>query len=237
MLDNKFWKNYMRVFDVMNIVIPYQELLEKICQELVIKNGELILDAGSGTGSLSLKIKNYGGRVISIDNSNEALEIHIRKDSTAETVFADLTKPLNFPDNYFDKIACILTLHSIKYSDRQFVIDEFFRILKPGGKIVLANPCTTFSPLRIFLDHLKKDIKKSGFLKVLSDTFTKLGDTIKMFYYNLIIEKESKKGEYKMLNIHEQEMMLGKSGFVNISETIIIYAKSAVLNSAYKNEF
>jgi len=39
MLDDKFWKNYMRVFDVMNMAIPYQELLEKVCQELEIKKG------------------------------------------------------------------------------------------------------------------------------------------------------------------------------------------------------
>ena len=152
----------MRVFDVMNMAIPYQELLEKVCQELEIKKGELILDAGSGTGNLAVKIKNYGGRVIAADNSRETIKIHVQKDPDAETVFADLTKPLNFPDNYFDKIVCILTLHSIKYNERQFVINEFFRVLKSGGKIVLANPCTTFSPSRIFLEHIKKDIKKSG---------------------------------------------------------------------------
>ena len=44
MLDSKFWKRYFKVYDVLNLLIPYQELLETICDELDIKPGEKILE-------------------------------------------------------------------------------------------------------------------------------------------------------------------------------------------------
>ena len=37
MLDSKFWTKYFKVYDVLNLLIPYQELLETICNELDIK--------------------------------------------------------------------------------------------------------------------------------------------------------------------------------------------------------
>jgi len=39
MLDSKFWRNYFKVYDVLNLLIPYQELLETICEKLDIKLG------------------------------------------------------------------------------------------------------------------------------------------------------------------------------------------------------
>ena len=44
MLDSKFWKRYFKVYDVLNLLIPYQELLNTICDELDIKPGEKILE-------------------------------------------------------------------------------------------------------------------------------------------------------------------------------------------------
>lgn len=53
MLNHKFWKKYFKDYDILNIVIPYQELLKTICEELDIKKGEKILEAGSGTGNFT----------------------------------------------------------------------------------------------------------------------------------------------------------------------------------------
>jgi hypothetical protein len=44
MLDARFWKKYFDVYDVLNLLIPYQELLETIFDELEIKPGEKILE-------------------------------------------------------------------------------------------------------------------------------------------------------------------------------------------------
>ena len=40
MLDSKFRERYFKVYDVLNLLIPYQELLEDICKKkkLAMKN-------------------------------------------------------------------------------------------------------------------------------------------------------------------------------------------------------
>jgi len=36
MLGNNFWKRYFKVYDVLNLAIPYQELLKEIVRETII---------------------------------------------------------------------------------------------------------------------------------------------------------------------------------------------------------
>lgn len=32
MLDTKFWEKYFKAYDVLNVLIPYQELKNEVCQ-------------------------------------------------------------------------------------------------------------------------------------------------------------------------------------------------------------
>ncbi|MDD4333474.1 MAG: class I SAM-dependent methyltransferase [Patescibacteria group bacterium] len=234
MLSEKFWKKYFSVYDILNMVLPYRDLKREVCDELGIKKDDLVLDAGSGTGNFSLYLKNIGGHVISLDNSQSAIKIHHSKDHNAEICFADITQRLPFNVEEFDKIMCVLTLHVINSEKRLSILKEFFRILKPGGMLVLANPYENFNPFRIYTEHIKKDIKKSGLLKVLKEIFILFMPTIKMFYYNIKIEIVSKNQKSNFLKFDEQYMLLKKSGFVNLSDTKATYADSVIINKGYK---
>lgn len=55
MLDTNFWKKYFRDYDVLNVLIPYQELKNEIIKNLEIKNGDKVLDLGSGTGNIAIE--------------------------------------------------------------------------------------------------------------------------------------------------------------------------------------
>jgi len=234
MLDTKFWDKYFKVYDVLNIVIPYQELLNKICNELEIKPKEKILDAGSGTGNLAILIKRRGGNPVAFDNAKEALKRHKKKDNQAVIVYGDLAEKLPFSDNYFDKLCSNNVLYTIPKNKRGDVLREFYRVLKPGGKIVISNIHKGFSPFFIYWNHIKKDFQKRGFLKLIKDIFIMLPDTIKMFYYNAKIKKEHRAGDFDFLEINEQKDLLKEAGFVNISNNYNVYANQAILNSAYK---
>ena len=166
MFNEKFWVGYMKVFDVMALAIPYQEMINDIIDELNAKDNENILDAGSGTGILSVEMKKKcKPNIYALDNSQVALNIHKKKDPKTFFIKANLNKKLPFSDNYFDKIVCILTLHSIPKKNRVALISEFNRILKSKGKIVLVSPYVGFSSTRIFFEHFKRDLKRSGVLK------------------------------------------------------------------------
>jgi len=55
-----------------------------------------------------------------------------------------------------------------------------------------------------------------------------------MFYYNNLIKQEEKKNDKVLLSAHTPKKLLKEAGFKNISDTRILYSKSAIINSAYK---
>ena len=234
MLNSKFWARYFKVYDVLNLLIPYQELLETICDELDIKPGEKILEAGCGTGNLALKIKERGAEVIGLDNCKEALDIYRKKDPTAKVILADLREKLPFPDNYFDKVASNNTLYIIPKEKQLDTLKELYRVLKSGGKIIITNPIKGGKPIRIYFTGVKQSLKENGWPKTLKNLILMIIPTIKMLYYNSLIKKESEKGSYHFLDLNEQKELLKKVGFVNIFETKLVYARQNILNIAFK---
>ncbi len=236
MLDQKFWERYFKVYDVLNFVIPYQELLEEIAKEAQIRVGDLILEAGVGTGNLALVLKKYGAKVIGLDYSQAALKIYKTKDKEAETILHNLEDlPLPFSDNYFDKIVSNNTLYNISKSKQIEVLEEFKRILKPGGKIVLSNILKSYNPLVIYLDAVRLHFLKFGFISTLKLIFKMLIPTIKVFYYNFYIKREmGKEDKAGFSDVDEQKKLLLQAGFRKVSENKYVFSNQAIMNSAYK---
>lgn len=234
MLDSHFWKNYFKVYDILNIVIPYQELMRELLYNLNVKKNDLILDAGSGTGNLAILIKRRGGNVICIDSIEECLEIYKQKDPNAVVYKCDLTTKLPFPDNFFDKIVSNNVLYLIHPDKRGFVLKEFYRVLKPGGKIVLSNLRAGWKPIKIYLAHLSKEYEKNGLIKLVMKMTQMFVPTVKMFYYNAKIIREGNQGDFKFMKEGEQRILLQKYGFKDISKDKYVYADQAVLNFGFK---
>ena len=230
MLDSNFWRRYLEVYDFLNLIEPYRELLGVICDELEIRKGERILEAGCGTGNLVFKIKEEGALVVGLDNCREALEICRRKVPGIETVFADLSEKLPFPDNYFDKIASNNTLYAIPKEKQIDTLKELRRILKPGGKIVLANLRKGWNPLKVYFEGIRKNYSKEGLWLTFSKIVKASFPSVKIFYYNYLIQKENK---YHFFDLHEQEELLRQAGFSKISPEKIVYARQSILNSGY----
>jgi len=234
MLNAKFWKKYFKVYDVLNELIPYQELSNLIVSELDIKKGEEVLDAGSGTGNIALKVKEKGAIVSGIDISKEGIDIHRKKDSSAKLIVGDVAQPLPYSDDAFDKICSNNTLYTIPRENRKQIFVEFYRILKPGGKIVISNVIEGFSPRAIYFDHIKKETKQKGIFFTFWRILFLVVPTIKIFYYNHLITKEGAVGKYDFFKPEEQKEQLQVSGFVNVSPDTKTYSDQAILNSAFK---
>lgn len=231
MLTSKFWAEYFQVYDFLNILIPYQELIATVCEKLEIQKNEKVLEAGCGTGNLALEIGKRGAEVFGLDSCQEALNFYLEKDKNAKVTFSDLTKKLPFPDNYFDKIACNNTLYTISREEQLKTLKELFRILKPGGKIVIVNPKHAWKPMKIYYEGAVKTIKKNGFVKGFIEINKLVLPAIKILNYNYRIKKES---NYYFFNKEEQKEILEKAGFKKISKTEPIYARQCLLNYAEK---
>jgi ubiquinone/menaquinone biosynthesis C-methylase UbiE len=234
-MDHKlFWENYFRTYDVLNEAIPYQKLMEDLIRACEAKKDDLIFDAGSGTGNLCIRLKEYGSKPVGYDFSEKAIEIHLGKDHEGEVYFGDLTHTLSFPDNYFDKIVSNNVLYTIDKNIRLDVIKELYRILKPNGKLVIANVHIGFNPLLILCDHFTQSMNVKGIMRTASDLAVKICAIIKMIYYSYYLIRKDRKGKYAFMQKDEQRSYLLQSGFRNVHNTIKTYSNQSYLDIGIK---
>lgn len=100
--------------------------------------GELILDAGCGTGVFTLDILAKETKVIGVDISLPMIKKAKDKmrGTKFQAVLADILH-LPFPEGIFDRLISITTLEFI--SDGKKAVQEMFRVTKKGGVIVVAT--------------------------------------------------------------------------------------------------
>ncbi len=92
-----------------------------------------VLDVPTGTGVLADRLRRIGFEVSCCD-------INPFYFSVPEMVFkvGDLNKTLPYPSEYFNFIICI---EGLEHLENPFnAIREFYRLLKPGGKVILSLP-------------------------------------------------------------------------------------------------
>jgi SAM-dependent methyltransferase len=66
-------------------------------------------------------------------------------ESRAEFRVVDADKQLPFPESSFDAITCIDAINHL--TDRQRVVADWARLLKPGGRVLFTNPAVVTGPL------------------------------------------------------------------------------------------
>jgi len=231
MIGTEFWRRYFRVYDVLNLLPTYRQLLADVCEELGTERGELVLDAGSGTGNLALSISEAGGVVVALDYCREALDSHRSKDGRCSLILADLARELPFKDSCFDKIASNNTLYTLSVENQKGALKELHRVLKPGGKIVLVNPMTRQNPLSMGVNLIADSIRADGLWTTARKMTALMPAMIKMAYYNWKLRTES---QHHRFEAEEQRALLEDAGFRLASDTKLVYTGYALLNSAYK---
>ena len=122
---------------------PIGSLVKKYEAELILdllkpKKGEIILDAGCGTGIFTTDILSSGSQVIGLDISLPML-IQAKKKLKEYPFWIILADMLNlpFPGSSFDKVVSVTALEFVE--DAKGAIGELFRITKRGGCIVVAT--------------------------------------------------------------------------------------------------
>jgi phosphatidylethanolamine/phosphatidyl-N-methylethanolamine N-methyltransferase len=114
--------------------------IERAIQQLDIKDGDMVLDLGVGTGN-SLGYYPARGTIVGIDLSNGMLRLAARKIAEDNLTHARLVQGdalrLPFADDAFDHIFISHVISVV--SDPVAVVREMQRVGKPGSRIVMLN--------------------------------------------------------------------------------------------------
>jgi len=95
-----------------------------------------LLDVGGGTGRVSQFFLNDAGSIYLADLSHKMLFESHSKDGFLPT--CSHSEFLPFPAEEFERIIIIDVLHHV--CDQQQTINELWRVLKPGGRIIIEEP-------------------------------------------------------------------------------------------------
>lgn len=115
---------------------PWEALMKRM---VFLQLGEIknkrILDFGSGIGVTASHLAEHN-EVIAIEPSKESVDKRWT-DNTYEQLIGSTEKLYEFADETFDMIVCHNVLEYV--SDREVIVREFSRILKPGGMISVVK--------------------------------------------------------------------------------------------------
>lgn len=120
----------------------YDLLFDKCLKKIKPPKDALFLDAGCGSASHSIRLAQKGFRVKAVDFSENVLEVarekikNLNLDSLIETQRED-NCDLSFENDSFSYVLCWGVLMHIPEFEK--AIDEFSRVLKPGGYLIISE--------------------------------------------------------------------------------------------------
>jgi ubiquinone/menaquinone biosynthesis C-methylase UbiE len=121
-------------------------LRERVRRSLAPFTGnEIALDAGCGTGSLTLALAGFVGEVVGADTNAEYLEAG-RAAAPENVRFVEgdvMALPFGYAE--FDLVCCHRVLHHVRRPE--LAVSELARVARPGGRVFIADQLGSIDPL------------------------------------------------------------------------------------------
>ena len=216
-----------RKYDVMNDVMSmgvHRIWKEAMMDWLAPKPGQKLLDVAGGTGDISFKfIKRSGAAHSTVLDITENMLLEGRKRAEANQLVDSLNwivgdaMSLPFADNSFDVYTISFGIRNV--TQPQIALDEAFRVLRPGGRLMVLE----FSQIPVPLAQKAYDLYSFNVIPVMGKLITNDRDS-----YQYLVESIRK--------FPDQETFLSmvqQSGFENASYRNLSFG-IAVLHSGWK---
>ncbi|MDR2452259.1 MAG: bifunctional demethylmenaquinone methyltransferase/2-methoxy-6-polyprenyl-1,4-benzoquinol methylase UbiE [Candidatus Accumulibacter sp.] len=121
-----------------------------------VREGSRVLDVAGGTGDLSLAFARRAGKSgrVWLTDINGAMLSHGRDRLADQGFFLPAAQcdaeRLPFPAGYFDCVSVAFGLRNMTHKDR--ALAEMFRVLRPGGRLLVLEFSRVWKPLAPFYD-------------------------------------------------------------------------------------
>ncbi len=131
----------MSKLDHFNIISPfYDHVFGRGNADMIINLTDLrkdfsLLDVGGGTGRVSARFQEVSNNVIVVDSAFRMLQVSKLK---GISTIQSQSERLPFAEELFDRIIMVDVFHHVE--DQQQTLNEMWRLLAPGGKIVIEEP-------------------------------------------------------------------------------------------------
>ena len=108
-------------------------------EALNLEHGQRILSVGVGTGKdLSKIIKAITPEGIADGLDISSVMLHLTQERTAASVCQADTRQLPYASHSFDRLYAAYLLDLLPFPDLPGLIDDFYRVLKSGGRMVIT---------------------------------------------------------------------------------------------------
>ncbi len=155
MFDHFSWLApfYDRIFDGQD-----KEQLQTL---LALPAAGRLLDAGGGTGRIAASFENLAGQLIVTDISTGMLQQAVQKPCLDP--LQTHVERLPFPANSFERIVVVDAFHH--FCNQQESVAELWRVLAPGGRLVIEEPNIETWPVKLVALAEKLALMQSHFYR------------------------------------------------------------------------
>ena len=208
-------------YDLMNNLMSMglHHVWKKILIETTtLKAKSKILDIAAGTADLSIEFlkKNKGFEVfhtdINLSMLKEGRKKLINKGKITPSILCD-AEALPFPNNFFDCVTIGFGLRNM--TNKEQALKEIYRVLSPGGKLVILEFSKIWRPFRKIYDNFSFKI-----LPKLGKLFAKDENSYKYLVESIRMHPDQK----KLLELLKAEGF-EKTSFINLSAGIVAIHK------------
>lgn len=132
----------MPLMDHFGLLAPYYDTVIKpgdrnwLFEIIGLPVPGVLLDAGGGTGRISKLLRDQVDQIVIADLSYKMLSQAHSKNGLNPT--CSHTEKLPFRKEFFDRVIMVDALHHV--CDHRETAKELWRVLKPGGRIVIEEP-------------------------------------------------------------------------------------------------
>ena len=196
----------IRVLSLGHIDRVYRRVAELV-------RGPNVLDLGCGTGNMTMRLARLGLCVVGVDLSPEMLAVAKHKVPPGAAVRFVQTGAVelidHFPAESFDTVVSILVFSELSDAERRLVLRQCRCLLRPGGRLILADEVRAPTFYRRMLHNLVR-VPLSVITYLLTQTSTSPVSELKAKLsetgFSIIMEESNRLGDFALLEAEKREV-------------------------------